>query len=141
MLRHGLEELSQDVIVVKLHNMELDGSPDVDKIGGMGDEGKYPFWEEGRRLRWLRQAERIPSGAAFAKKLNWPQSAVSQFETGMRRVPADKALQLSKVIPGFNPMWLWQGDKAALSSFDLRTRIEAEEAKEAEGSSASMRER
>jgi len=68
--------------------------------------------------------------------MNWPQSAVSQFETGARKVPLDKALQLRKSIPGFDPIWLWEGDKRGLS-FDLRQRIEAHEAKETEAKSAS----
>jgi hypothetical protein len=41
----------------------------------------------------------------------------------------DKALQLRSKIPGFDPLWLWEGDKRGLS-FDLRQRVEAEEAKE-----------
>lgn len=90
---------------------------------------KYPFADQGRRLRLLRQAERIPSGLAFAMKIGWGQSAYSQFETGMRRVTMDKALQLRKAIPGFDPLWLWEGDKTGLS-FDLRRRIEEEEVKE-----------
>lgn len=92
-------------------------------------EQGYPFMEQGRRLRWLRQAEGICSGAAFAKLMNWPQSAVSQFEIGMRRVPTDKVIQLRLKIPGFDPLWLWEGEKRGLS-FDLRQRIEEQEAKE-----------
>jgi hypothetical protein len=96
----------------------------------MVGEPKYPFAEQGRRLRLLRQAERIPSGLALAHLLNWPQSSVSQFETGARRVPMNKALQLRAKIPGFDPLWLWEGDMRGLS-YDLRKRVEAEEAKEA----------
>jgi hypothetical protein len=91
---------------------------------------KYPFAEQGRRLRLLRQAEQIDSGVAFAMKLGWPQSAYSQFETGMRMMPAEKALELRAAIPGFCPLYLWEGEKEHLS-FDLRKRVEAEEAKEA----------
>jgi hypothetical protein len=101
-------------------------SPDVGANGG-----PYPFADQGRRLRWLRQAERFETAAAFGKSLRWPQSGVSQFEIGMRRVPTDKALQLREKIPGFDPTWLWTGDKSGLA-FDLRQRIEAEEAKERE---------
>jgi hypothetical protein len=95
----------------------------------MGEDIRYQFWEQGRRLRLLRQAERIPTAVAFAKYVGWQQSGLSQFETGMRRVPMDKAMQLRLKIPGFDPIWLWDGDKRGLS-FDLRRRIEAEEAKE-----------
>lgn len=95
----------------------------------MGDQNEYPYTEQGRRLRWLRQAERIDTASAFAVRVGWHQSGVSQFETGKRRVPMDKALQLVKKIPGFDPLWLWEGDKRNLG-FDLRSRIEAEEAKE-----------
>ena len=104
----------------------------------MTGEPDYPFAQQGRRLRLLRQAERIPSGLAFAKKVNWPQSGYSQFETGVRRVTMDKALQLRKAIPGFDPLWLWEGDKRGLS-FDLRKRIEEEEAKEAQPEAESAR--
>lgn len=95
----------------------------------MGREPDYPFAEQGRRLRLLRQAERIPTGSAFAAKVGWKQSSYSQFETGARRVPMDKAMQLRVRVPGFDPLWLWEGDKRGLS-YDLRTRIEAEEAKD-----------
>lgn len=89
-----------------------------------------PFFEQGRRLRWLRQAEGNRTQHAFAMHVGWgAQSGMSQFETGKRAVPREKALQLSKAIPGFDPFWLWEGDKRGLS-FDLRQRIETEEAKE-----------
>ena len=92
-------------------------------------DSQYPFAEQGRRLRLLRQAERVSTAVAFAAHIGWPQSGMSQFESGKRRVPMDKALQLRSKIPGFDPLWLWEGDKRGLS-YDLRTRIEAEEAKE-----------
>jgi hypothetical protein len=98
---------------------------------------KYPFAEQGKRLRLLRQAERIPSGMAFATMVGWPQSSVSQFETGARRIPMDKVIQLRKWIPGFDPLWLWEGDKRGLS-YDLRTRIEQEEAKESPSNPSEM---
>ena len=115
--------------IVKRHVSEFDSSIDVYKIWGMGSDDKYPFYEQGRRLRWLRQAEGIPTALAFANYVEWPQSGMSQFETGLRRVPLEKALQLKARIPGFDPVWLWEGDKRNLS-FDLRRRIEAQEAKE-----------
>jgi hypothetical protein len=89
--------------------------------------GKLPFAEDGRRLRLLRQAEGYDTAWAFAQYMGWSGSAgISQFETGQRRVPIDKALQLRDQIPGFDPVWLWTGDRRGLS-FDLRKRIEAEE--------------
>jgi transcriptional regulator with XRE-family HTH domain len=92
--------------------------------------GDYPFADQGRRLRLLCQAEGMHSSAALAARLGWPgSSGISKFETGARRVPLDKALQLAAKIPGFDPIWLWEGDKRGLS-FDLRNRIEDEEAKE-----------
>jgi helix-turn-helix protein len=102
----------------------------VYKIRGMARESITPFADQGRRLRWLRQAEGFTSGVAFAAFMRWQQSGYSQFETGRRRVPADKAMQLRDRIHGFDPVWLWTGDKRGLTSFDLRQRIEAEEAKE-----------
>lgn len=102
----------------------------------MGRDEDAPHFEQGRRLRWLRQAERISTGSAFAAKVGWAQSGYSQFETGKRRVPMDKALQLARSIPGFDPLWLWEGEKRGLG-FDLRQRIEAEEAKENAGQLAS----
>ncbi len=101
---------------------------------------KYPFADQGRRLRWLRQAEGIPTASAFAEWIGWPQSGMSQFETGQRRVPMPKAMQLRAKIPGFDPIWLWEGEKRGLS-FDLRQRIEAEEAKEMASQSAGAAER
>jgi hypothetical protein len=99
----------------------------------MSGESGRPFAEQGRRLRLLRQAQRIRTGTEFARLMNWPQSGYSQFETGARSLPASKVLQLSRSIPGFSPLWLWEGDKRGLA-FDLLQRIEAEEAKEAEQS-------
>lgn len=95
----------------------------------MSGDNDNRYADQGRRLRWLRQAERIETASAFAQSVGWPQSGVSQFETGKRRVPMDKAMQLKAKIPGFEPMWLWEGDKRYLG-FDLRKRIDAEEAKE-----------
>ena len=92
-------------------------------------EPKNPYWEQGRRLRWLRLAKNIDTGTAFARWMNWPQSGYSQFETGARPVPRDKALDLSRKIPGFDPMWLWHGEKRGLS-FELLRLIEEQEALE-----------
>ena len=114
---------------VKPHNMGFDLARHVYQNVAMAKDEDNPFFEQGRRLRWLRQAERIRTGSEFAAKYNWPQSGYSQFETGKRQVPAAKAMQLSKLIPGFDVYWLWEGNKRGLS-FDLRQRIEAEEAKE-----------
>lgn len=125
-----------DQVITRCDNVkhpisELDLVQDVLQNTVMGRDSDYPFFEQGRRLKWLRQAERITTGSAFAAKVGWPQSGYSQFETGKRRVPLDKALQLAQKIPGFDPYWLWEGDKRGLS-FDLRQRIEAEETREAE---------
>jgi hypothetical protein len=43
----------------------------------------------------------------------------------------DKALQLRTKIPGFCPLWLWEGDAHGLS-FDLLKRITAEQDRERE---------
>ena len=93
----------------------------------------YPFAEQGNRLRILREAERIPTGTAFAAKYGWPQSGYSQFETGVRRIPLPKVQALPHQIPGFDPQWLWTGEKRGLG-FDLRQRIEAIEKADAEKS-------
>lgn len=115
--------------IVKRHEKELALVPFVYKNARMAEGPEKPYFEQGRRLRWLRQAERIPTALAFAKKFNWPQSGMSQFETGARRVPTDKLIQLQREITGFDANWIWHGEKRGLS-FDLRLRIEAEEAKE-----------
>jgi hypothetical protein len=78
------------------------------------------YAEEARRLRLSRQAEGIATASAFAARVGWPQSGVSQFETGKRRVTVDKALMLRAMIPGFDPLWLWEGEKRGLS-IDLKT--------------------
>lgn len=98
----------------------------------MGHGRKYPFWEQGRRLRLLRQALQMPTQAAFAKYVGWGddnQTTVSNFESGLRSVPAHKALQIRKRIPGFDPLWLWEDDRTGMSP-KLMMAIEAEEAKE-----------
>jgi hypothetical protein len=92
--------------------------------------GKYPFAEQGNRLRILRKAENMANGSMFAARLNWPQSAYSQFETGMRQIPLAKVQAMVRQIPGFDPQWLWSGDKRGLS-WSLRQRIEAVELTEA----------
>jgi transcriptional regulator with XRE-family HTH domain len=86
------------------------------KRGGAISEERYA--EQGRRLRLLRKAEGIETAMSFAARMGWAQSGMSQFETGKRQ------------LPGFDPLWIWEGDKRGLS-FDLRQRIEAEEAKDA----------
>lgn len=125
--------MGQDIITgcdnVNGHRSELDLARPVLQNDAMNKDIRNPFAEQGRRLRWLRQAEKFSTGSAFAAKVGWPQSGYSQFETGKRRVPLDKALQLAQRIPGFDPVWLWEGEKRGLG-FDLRQRIEAEEAKE-----------
>ena len=117
--------------IVNSHRKKLAETPFVLQNWCMADGSNYPYAEQGRRLRWLRQAEGIMTGSAFAAHVGWGQPGYSQFETGKRRVPMDKALQLRAKIPGFDPLWLWEGDKRGLA-FDLRQRLEAEETKEAE---------
>lgn len=114
---------------VKRSELGFDLAQAVFQNVAMSKDQDTPYFEQGRRLRWLRQAERISTGSAFAAKVGWAQSGYSQFETGKRRVPMDKALQLLRSIPGFDPLWLWEGEKRGLG-FDLRQRIETEEAKE-----------
>ena len=90
-------------------------------------------WEaEGRRLRWLWKAEGCDSALQFAVKMNWLQSAMNQFETGLRPVPLHKLRALSQRVVGFDVEWLWSGDTRGLS-FDLRQRLEAAQAKEEAG--------
>lgn len=89
----------------------------------MTDEGSGKDDSEARRFRLLRRAEGYESGSAWADYLGWGQTAVSMFETGQRRVTRDGALHLLKKVPGFDPVWLWTGDKKNLA-FDLRMRIE-----------------
>lgn len=96
----------------------------------MTDSQKYPYADQGNRLRILRKAENIASGTAFAAKLGWAQSGYSQFETGARQVPLPKVQALPNQIPGFDAQWLWHGDKRNLG-FDLRRRIDAVEESEA----------
>jgi transcriptional regulator with XRE-family HTH domain len=86
--------------------------------------------EEARRMRLLRRAEGFANSVqAFAKRVGWAPNQLTNYESGFRRVPRDAALQLLKVTPGFDPVWLWTGEERGLS-FDLRRRIE--EARQAE---------
>lgn len=80
--------------------------------------------EEAHRMRLLRRAEGFAESAmAFAKRVGWTPTQLYNYESGFRRVPRDAALQLLKVTPGFDPVWLWTGEERGLS-FDLRRRIE-----------------
>lgn len=91
-----------------------------------------PNWDdpEARRLRQLRRAEGYGSSqGAFGAKLGWTQPEISMFERGERRVPRGKVLEMHKVIPGFDPLWLTEGRREALS-FDLRTRLDRHEAED-----------
>lgn len=135
-IRNGVITLRDKV---KSHTWRLDVVPVVMQAGSMSKEPNYPFAEQGRRLRLLRQAERYRTGTAFAAWLGWPQSGYSQFETGFRRIPLDKVLELGK-IPGFDPKWLWHNDKRNLS-FDLRQRIEEQELLEEQPSNSARGER
>lgn len=91
-----------------------------------------PNWDdpEARRLRQLRRAEGFGNAqAAFAKKLGWSQSEISMYESGDRRVPRGKVLEMHKKIPGFAPLWFTEDRREGLS-FDLRRRIEEIEAQD-----------
>jgi len=94
-------------------------------------DADYPFFEQGQRLRWFRLALGIPTAQAFARLLDWPQSAMSQFETGRRMMQAEPALELRRRFVGFDPVWLWEGDERGLS-WDFRERINAVREAEAE---------
>lgn len=104
----------------------------------MATDDEKPYAAQGKRLRWLRQGLGIPTQEAFAQYVGWGknQSGLSQFETGARRVPMDKALQIRKKIPDFNPLWLWENDKSGLTVRFLKM-IESEEAKDEETASKS----
>ncbi len=95
-----------------------------------GFQMRHPYAAQGRRLRILRLAERVPNGLAFAQKLGWLQSGYSQFETGARQIPIAKVQAMYQKIPGFDAQWLWHNDKRNLG-FDLRRRIEEIEDSEA----------
>lgn len=85
---------------------------------------------EARRMRALRHAEGFGDSAArWARYLGWTDTALSNYETGFRRVPRDAALQLFKKIPGFDPLWLWTGEERGLT-LDLRKRLREAEARE-----------
>ena len=105
------------------------------------DDGDHKNHPEAVRMRLLRRAEGYGDSASrWAKYLNLTDTALSNYETGFRRVPRDVALKLYQKVPGFNPVWLWTGDEVHLS-FDLRQRLrEAQDAEENE-SQLSSRER
>lgn len=84
-------------------------------------------------MRALRRAEGYGDSASrWAHFLGWTDTALSNYETGFRRVPRDAALKLHQKVPGFDPLWLWTGDEERLG-FDLRRRVrEAYAAEEAQ---------
>lgn len=80
----------------------------------------------------MRRAEGFGDSASrWAHHLGWTDTALSNYETGLRRVPRDAALRLYRKVAGFDPLWLWTGEKRGLG-FDLRQRIEAAEIEEQE---------
>lgn len=80
--------------------------------------------EEAHRMRLLRRAEGYAENApGFAKRFGWTVTKLYNYESGFRRVPRDAALQILRVTPGFDLVWLWTGEERGLS-FDLRRRIE-----------------
>jgi transcriptional regulator with XRE-family HTH domain len=120
--------------------MKLARSQFVYKLNGMSGVDESAL-KEARRMRQLRRAEGFgENAAAFAKRVGWTPTQLSNYENGLRRVPRDAALQLLKVIPGFDPLWLWLGEKRALS-FDLRRRLEEVEAADQSAVSSENRER
>jgi transcriptional regulator with XRE-family HTH domain len=109
--------------------MQIARSQFVYKLKGMSEEDNR-IEAEARRMRLLRRAEGFgDAAAAFAKRVGWTPTQLSNYENGQRRVPRDAALQLLKAVPGFDPLWLWTGEKRALS-FDLRRRLDEADAAE-----------
>ena len=83
-------------------------------------------------MRILRRAAGYGDNATrFARYLGWEPTALGNYESGFRRVPRDAALLLYRKIAGFDPLWLWTGEKRGLG-FDLLKRIEEAEAEEFE---------
>jgi hypothetical protein len=78
---------------------------------------------EARRMRALRRAEGYGDNASrWAHYLGWTDTALSNYETGFRRVPRDAALKLYQKVPGFDPLWLWTGEEKGLT-LELRERL------------------
>jgi hypothetical protein len=81
-------------------------------------------------MRALRRAEGFADSASrWAKYLGWTDTALSNYETGFRRVPRDAALRLRQRVPGFDPLWLWEGEERGLP-VALRDRLREAEAAE-----------
>lgn len=137
MIAHDLSFTSRNVRCqhklcgVAAHNLKLAGSQIVYRFRDMSvRDMSAAVSEEARRMRLLRRAEGFADSVqAFAKRVGWTPNQLTNYESGFRRVPRDAALQLLRVTPGFDPVWLWTGEERGLS-FDLRRRIE--EAKQAE---------
>jgi hypothetical protein len=84
-------------------------------------------------MRALRHAEGFGDNASrWARYLGLTQEALSNYETGFRRVSRDVALKLFQKVPGFDPIWLWTGDQERLG-FQLRQRLREAEAALDEG--------
>lgn len=101
---------------------------------------------EARRIRALRRADGYGDSASrWAHHLGWTDTALSNYETGFRRVPRDAALKLHQKVAGFDPLWLWTGDERGLSvklRDELRkaeAELEAEEEAEESDPKRSMR--
>lgn len=79
-------------------------------------------------MRALRRAEGFAdSSSRWAHFLGLQDTAVSNYETGFRRVSRDAALRIRERVPGFDPVWLWTGDERALP-VALRDRLREAEA-------------
>jgi hypothetical protein len=79
-----------------------------------------------RRLRVLRKAEGDARPVAWAKRVKWSLSQLSNYESG---VPLSKnaAIGLAILIPGLTTDWLFLGREHGLS-VDLLRRLESAEA-------------
>lgn len=90
---------------------------------------------EARRLRILRYA--LGFGyhgglGAFAVRMGWGASEVSQWENGIRPIARHKMMMVHRTVPGLDPLYLLEG-RMHESSMPIRQAIEqAEKAIEAE---------
>lgn len=79
--------------------------------GSMADGGKSPR-AIGRRITVLRNAMKL-NMTAFAETIGTTQSAVSQYESGKRRIDLDVALRI-RLKTGVTLDWIYEGDRSGL---------------------------